>query len=211
MITSPTLWGMMKDEVENGIYRLVGTGAPASTAGAGFAGVGSTYIDLATGNNYRNIGTIVTPVWVQVGGTSAVIQQLSGSISPANIIGTGAGQFGHANGVILAPALGTHVTIELVSVVVNFVRLTAAYTGGGNITVNQGGGGAALTGLVSAANSLGNAASKSYTFVPLSTVAIPNVENGPINLVAASAFTNPGTAAGTVNWIINYRQYPTGF
>jgi len=111
----------------------------------------------------------------------------------------------------MIPAAGLHVVTELVSVIVNTKFIVAAYTLGGNITANQGAGGAAITGLVSAANSLGNAASKSTVLVPLATVGIPLVENGPINLVSSAAFTNPGTAAGTLTWIANFRQYATGF
>lgn len=210
MITSPSVWGQFTDLANNGIYSLVGTGAPTSATGAGFAAPGSTYIDVVTGFEYFQAGTLATPAWIQSNGVAG-LQQVSGVITPANIIGTGAGQLGHANGVILIPAAGLHVVTELVSVVAHFKFVVAAYTAGGNITVNQGAGGAALTGLVSAANSLGNAASKSVAFVPLSTAAIPLVENGPINLVSSVAFTNPGTAAGTVTWVANFRQYATGF
>lgn len=214
MITlPPNLWAMQKDLVNNGVLSLTGSGAPTSgTSGTGvlFAGLGSTYVDNATGNTYFQAGTLASPLWQLVDGPT-VAQQLSGTIASADITGTGAGQFGHANGVILLPAPGAHVVYEFISCAFFSIRNTAAYGGGGNITVNNGGGGSALSGLVSAANTLGNAASKAYYFVPLSTVAIPFVENGPINLVSSAAFTQPGTAAGTIRWYLNYRVYSTGF
>ena len=71
--------------------------------------------------------------------------------------------------------------------------------------MNISGGGAALTGLVSAANSLGAAADKIVQFVPLATAGIALTENTGLNLVAASAFTQPGTAAGTVKVFVRYR------
>lgn len=206
MIINPSIQGMLRDNANNNIYTLSGAGAPAALGGAGFAGPGSYYTNNINGDEYLQVGTLAVPVWIKIGGISA-LQSLSGQISPANIIGVGAGQFGHANGVILVPAAGALVVTELVSVMANFRFGVAAYTAGGNITVNQGAGGAALTGLVSAANSLGNAASKDVAFVPLSTAAIPLVRNGPINLVSSAAFTNPGTATGVVNWVINFRQY----
>lgn len=206
MIINPSIQGMLRDNANNNVFQLSGTGAPPALSGANFAGPGSYYTNITNGDEYLQVGTLAVPVWIRVGGTS-LLQQLSGQISPANIIGTAAGQFGHANGVILIPAAGALVITELVSVMANFRFGVAAYTAGGNITVNQGAGGAALTGLVSAANSLGNAASKDVAFVPLSTVAIPLVRNGPINLVSSAAFTNPGTATGVVNWIANFRQY----
>ena len=86
----------------------------------------------------------------------------------------------------------------------SYTYATAAYTGGGNVTVNINGG-AALTGVVSAANSLGAASSNIIQFVPLATAGIALTANKGLNLVAASAFTQPGTAAGTVKVFFAYR------
>lgn len=213
MITQANIWAALKDLANVGIFNTTGSGAPTSGAsgtGVGITGPGSTYTDSATGFQYVQIGTLASPLWALSEGFST-LQQLSGTISSANITGTSAGQLGHANGVILIPAPGAHVVTELVSVFVACKFVVAAYTGGGNMTVNNGAGGAALTGLISAANSLNNAASKSFFFVPLTTVGIPNVENGPINLVTSAAPTQPGTAAGTITWVANFRQYNTGF
>lgn len=129
----------------------------------------------------------------------------TGTISVANIIGTAAGQFGHANGVILVPAPGAGKALILENCTASYVFGTAGYTGGGNTTVNIGAGGAALTGLVSAANFAGAASSKPVMFVPLSTVGIALTANTPLNLVTASAFTQPGTAAGVINWAITFQ------
>lgn len=231
MITSPSLWGMMKDETDNNVWRLVGSGAPTNgTSGTGVAivaGKGSTYIDIATGYSYRNTGTAASPVWEtsSVNGITGdttfsagvatldnrLVQRASGSISAANIIATGAGALGHANGVILLAAPGAGVAWELVSFGLYYTFGVAAYTAGGNLTVNWGAGGAALTGIVSAANSLGAASSKALLFNRLSTVSIPIVSNAPLNLVAATAFTNPGTATGTVAWELWYRKLTVGF
>jgi hypothetical protein len=92
--------------------------------------------------------------------------------------------------------------------VLSFTYSTAAYTGGGNITVNIGGGGAALTGLVSFANSIGASANKVVQFVPLATAGIAHSTAESINLVAASAPTQPGTAAGTAKVHIWWTQVP---
>ncbi|HZL93366.1 MAG TPA: hypothetical protein VFB99_06965, partial [Vicinamibacterales bacterium] len=124
-----------------------------------------------------------------------------GTISAADIIDTAAGKFGHAEGVQLVATDADH-RLELVSVVMYNDRAVAAYTAGGNITVNVSGG-AALTGLVSAANSLGNASDTVHAFVPLSTAAI-SLPAG-LSLVSSAAFTNPGTAAGVVKWACRYR------
>lgn len=213
MLTQQNIWASLKDLASAGIFTVTGSGAPTSgTSGSGVnvTGPGSMYIDSATGFQYLNVGTLISPTWVLVDGFTTT-QQLSGTITAANIVGTAAGQFGHANGVILIPAPGAHVVTELISVTLLYKFATAAYTAGGNITVNNGAGGAALTGLISAANSVGAASSKGLLFVPLSTAAIAFVENGPINLVSSAAFTQPGTAAGTILWYANFRQYNTGF
>lgn len=127
------------------------------------------------------------------------------SITSANLTGTSAGQLGHANGVVLVAAPGAGLLVQLISVVMSYTFATAAYTGGGNVTVNIGAGGAALTGLVSAANSLAAGSDKIVQFVPLSTAGVALTSNAGLALVAASAFTQPGTAAGTVKCFVNYR------
>jgi len=194
-----------------GVRFLFGTGAPTNAVtGAGDAGIGSQYYDTVSGSSYANVGTLASPVW-QLDAGPASFNQATGTISVANIIGVGAGQFGHAAGVTMLAAVGLHNVVELESVIMNYDFIVAAYTAGGNITVNNIAGGAALTGLVSAANSVGAAADKSVMLVPLSTVGIPLVENGGLSLVSSAAFTQPGTAAGVIRWVANYRIHATGF
>lgn len=209
---------------------LVGTAGVAAaldgkTSGQIFIGNGTTVVSVAVTGDVTISNAGVTAIGagkvtdaMHAANTlttasfgTSVLQQAAYSISSANITGTSAGQLGHANGVVLVAAQGAHNIIEFVSATMHYKFGTAQYTGGGNITVNNSAGGTALTGLVSFANSVGNAASKSLTFVPLTTVAIPNVENGGIALVSASAPTQPGTAAGTITGIVTYRVHPTGF
>ncbi len=126
-------------------------------------------------------------------------------INAADIIATAAGKFGHASGFPLAVIRADQV-IELVSALMQTDRRTAAYTAGGNITVNLAGG-AAVTGLVSAANSLGAAADATHLFLPLAAAANALTAGAGLNLVAAAAFTNPGTAAGVVRVRVRYRVH----
>lgn len=128
-------------------------------------------------------------------------------INAANIIGTAAGQFGHAQGFPLVADPRADQAVELISALMQTDRRTAAYGAGGNVTVNISGGGAALTGVVSAANSLGAAADAVHLFVPLSTAAIALTAGKGLSLVAAAAFTNPGTAAGIVRVRTRYRLH----
>ena len=132
-----------------------------------------------------------------------------GYISAADIVGTAAGQLGHANGYELVPAFGADTVVELVSAVLSLEFDTAAYTDGGNTTINIGSGGAALTGLVSNANFIQSSADKIIQFVPLAATFNALTANRGLNLVSASAPTDPGTAAGIINFRVVYRVHKT--
>lgn len=132
-----------------------------------------------------------------------------GSISAADIVGTSSGQLGHANGYVLVPSYGSDKVVELVSAIVINEYSTAAYTGGGNTTVNISGGGSALTGLVSNANFIQASANKIIQFMPLAATFLTLVADKGLALVSASAPTNPGTAAGTIHYKITYRVHST--
>ena len=132
-----------------------------------------------------------------------------GTIVTADITGTAAGKLGHADGYVLVPAYGTDKVVELLSAVLIMDFATAAYTAGGNTTINIGGGGAAVTGLVSTGNFIAAAADAIYHFVPLSTVGNAMTANRGLNLVSASAPTQPGTAAGEIHYKVTYRVHTT--
>jgi len=151
-----------------------------------------------------NQNTPVTPM-IQMGPSSGLDVTVT-PISSAAITGTAAGQLGHALGVPLVPDPGPGKVIELVSCFLSYTFGVAAYTAGGNLTVNINGG-AAVTGVVSAANSIGAAADKAVQLIPLAAAGNNLTVNKGLNLVAAAAFTNPGTATGTAKVITTYRVY----
>lgn len=131
------------------------------------------------------------------------------TITAAQIIATTAGGFGHAAGLVLVADPGAGSIVDLITALVVNDRAVAAYTDGGNITVNRNGG-AAVTGLVSAANSLGNAADTRTLLRPLAAAGEVLADNKGLNLVTSAAFTNPGTAAGVLRVTTRYRVYETG-
>lgn len=207
------LMASQKSLAENGVMTLAGTGAPVdgtSGTGVGIAGPMSTYFDVTNLKSYINIGTLASPIWNLEYGTN-LVQQISGTITAAQIISTAAGGLGHANGFIMVPAAPANFMNQLMSAVLINAFSVAAYTGGGNLTINIGGGGAALTGLIATANFIQAAANKVIEYVPLA--AVPNVYTtaNPLNLVSSVAPTNPGTAAGVFRYIVNYRVVPVGF
>lgn len=175
----------------------------ATTAPVGSFGFTSN----ATGRNkiFRSDGS----VWQAASGAETGVQYAEVSIASAAITGTSAGQLGHADGVTLVAAPGAGKAIEFLSAVVINDFATAAYTGGGNVSVNYAAGGA-VSGVVSAANSIGAVGDK--VAVVLAAVPANNqlLSNTGLNLVAASAFTQPGTAAGVVRVKVAYRVHTTG-
>jgi hypothetical protein len=142
-----------------------------------------------------------------LGGTPAVKEfEALVTIPAASITGVTAGLLGNAAGVPLVADPPAGSLVQLLSAVMSYTFATAAYTGGGNVTINSDGG-SALTGLVSMANSLGAAASNITQFVPLAAAGTTLLSAKGLNLVAASAPTQPGTAAGTIKVYVQYRIY----
>ncbi len=138
------------------------------------------------------------------GGVNAQYKVLSGKILTAAITGTSAGQLGHANGVIMVPAAATGFVNRLDFCIFTSIFATAAYTGGGNLSVNIGAGGAALTGVTANTVWCTNAATVTIEMVPLAATKNTYTTANPLNLVSGSAPTQPGTAAGVMNWMVGY-------
>lgn len=177
-------------------------GGSLPTTASTFA-IGAVVTDLSTGIKYSNTGTVAAPVWLR-GGTQA--EMIMVTQTAAQMIATTSGSLSHAQGLIVVPAAPTGFVNVLHRAIVSYTFATAAFTGGGNTTFNIGSGGAALTGLIATTTLWQNATSIIQEFVPLSTVAFPITTATSINLVTASAITNPGTAAGTAKVYAWYSQ-----
>jgi hypothetical protein len=184
------------------------TGASINTgaANAGFlVGYGETVTFRA----------ISATAWKTDGGTansvvSGIITE-ERTISAAEIVGTSAGDLGHANGVELVAAAGSGYALEFISAIAIYDFGVAAYTGGGDDTsIRLGGGGAAITGIVTSANLLGAAGDKIVRFDPLSTAALPVSVGVNISMNSTTAWTQPGTAAGVLRVQTSYRIHKTG-
>lgn len=133
------------------------------------------------------------------------------TLTATEIVGTAAGDLGHANGATLVAAPEAGFALQFVSAIAIYDFGVAAYTGGGNDTsIRLGGGGAAITGVVTSANLLGAAGDKIVRFDPLSTAALPVTENVGISLTSTTAWTQPGTAAGVLRVYTTYRVIATG-
>ncbi len=135
-----------------------------------------------------------------------VIRQIEGTILPADIIGTDAGQLGHAQGVVMVPAGNSDEATILVSCVIINDKGDAAYGGGGNLTVNISAGGAAVTGI---AASFDTASSDTVMqLVPLAADKITYTLGHGLALVDSGAPT--GTHTGKFRYIVRYQRVKVG-
>jgi len=109
----------------------------------------------------------------------------------------------------MVPSYGADKVVELVSCVLVMDFDTAAYTAGGNTGVKLSGGGAALTGVAANTDFIQASADKVIQLVPLAATFLTPVVDKGLNLVSASAPTNPGTAAGVIHYKVTYKVHPT--
>lgn len=155
-------------------------------------------------------GVLLKDGGISPGSVNAQLFTVLTTLTATEIVGTAAGDIGHASGATLVTAPTSDYTLEFVSAVAIYDFNTAAYTGGANdLVVAIGSGGAAISGVCSTANLLGAAGDKIVYFRPLATAAVPMSVGTAISL-RGTAFTNPGTAAGTLRVYTTYRKILTG-
>jgi len=127
------------------------------------------------------------------------------TLTKAEIVGTAAGDIGHAAGAVLVAAPGAGKTLEFVSAVLSYKFATAAYTGGGDDCVIRQGT-TVMSAPIAKADLLGSPTSDIAYVNALSAADIKLTANSTLNL-AGTAFTDPGTAAGTLDVFITYRVH----
>lgn len=196
----PTMWA---DEVDDNGLVIRGhfTGSVPTLVNTFQLGAEMAATD--TGLHYTNTGTVALPSFTIGSLTNALVTV---SLTAAQMILTTAGSLSSTNGLIVVPAAPAGFVNVFQRGIVSYTFATAAFTGGGNTTFNIGGGGSALTGLIATTSLWQSATSVIYQFNPLSTVADAITTATSINLVTASAITNPGTAAGSVKVYVWYSQ-----
>jgi hypothetical protein len=215
-ITNALAAGMTRGTVKVGNSTGAASDLVASVSGQILLGDGTDINSTAVTGDVTISGAGVTAIGANKVLSTMIatntLQRASGQITSANITGTSAGQLGHANGVVLVATPGANVALQIEAFSAYYAFATAAYTGGGDdVSVRWGAGGAAITGVTTKANLLGASGNKAVYFSPLSAAATPIVSNASINLVATTAYTQPGTAAGVLNWEIWYRTMAVGF
>ncbi len=183
---------------------LMGTGSPE---GVTSAPVGVEYAETdGSGDTVRWVKATGTgnTGWIKRGAIQiyTATKTLSNDGTGANgaIIGTTSGSLGHSSGVELVAAVSGKTIVPLaIQVAVTFA--VAAYTGGGNVTASIGT--TALTTAITKENSFQLGASGT-AFAAGAAVAANGLSGAALALKAASAFTDPGAAAGTATVTVQY-------
>lgn len=129
------------------------------------------------------------------------------TLTATQIVGTAAGDVGHASGATLVASPGSDYVLELVSAILIYDYLTGAYTGGGDDTVIQLGT-VAQTAAIAGADLLEASGDKIVMVTPLAAVDLPMTVGTTLNL-QGTALT-AGTGAGVLRCHITYRIHTTG-
>ena len=132
------------------------------------------------------------------------IKTVSKTLTSAEIVGTSAGDIGATAGAELVAAPGAGKIIEFVSAILSYDYDTAAYTGGGDdLVIRQGT--TAMTAPIAKADLLADTEDDIAYVNALSAGDIKVTANSALNLFAGTAYTQPGTAAGVLRVVCNYR------
>jgi hypothetical protein len=123
---------------------------------------------------------------------SVVQKSAEVTISSDEIVGTAAGDLGHADGVVLVAAPGAGKTLQFVSGILIYDYAGAAYTGGAgdDLVVSQGT--TAVSASIATADLITATADKIIQLEPLSAD-VTLTENSTLNL-SSTAVTKPGVA-----------------
>lgn len=176
----------------------------------GFSVNGTTVID-SSGNLTAATGSVGTAELADDAVTSAkidptVIQSATVTLTPTTIVGTDAGDLGHAGGVELVAAPGAGYILEFISATLSYDFGTAAYTGGGDdLVIRQGT--TAVSAAIAGADLLGDTEDDIAFVGALSAADIKLTANSNLN-IKSTAWTQPGTAAGTCKVHVLYRVVP---
>lgn len=164
-------------------------------------------VTLLAGNVTGTTGTFTTlvPTGIQI--SANVIEYTTEvKLTAAQIVGTTAGCIGHSAGAVLVAAPGAGYALEFISAVFDYTFATAAYTGGAADAVVRVGT-VAQSPTVSADTALFKAtSSKIIRIGTLNANETALTANATINY-AGTAFTQPGTAAGTCSVRVTYRVH----
>lgn len=154
-------------------------------------------------NNIAFINVVTSPS----GRKKIVVKEVT--LTPTEIVGTEAGDLGHADGAVLVAAPGAGYTLEFLSALLIYDYDTAAYEGGAgdDLVIRQGA--TAVSAAIATVDLITAGADKIISLPVLSAADIPLTANSTLNL-KSTAVTQPGTAAGVIRVQLRYIVHPTG-
>lgn len=134
------------------------------------------------------------------------------TIDSTKIVGSAAGDIGHADGAILVSAPGTGFATEFVSAFIIYERVTADFAAGNDDAVIQVGVNSAqvtMSGTITDSNLLTASADKMLRLGSIATEVV-YADNGIISLTGTAYTNDGGTAAGMLRVHVTYRVHTTG-
>lgn len=144
--------------------------------------------------------------------TASQVQIAEVTLTDTEIVGTDAGDLGHADGAILVAAAGADAAHQFIGAVLIYDYDTAAYTDGGDdLVVNVGvtGTQVAHSAAIAGADLVGASGDKVVQVAELSATDQALAANNVISL-NSTAWTQPGTAAGVLRCVVTYRTITLG-
>jgi hypothetical protein len=166
-----------------------------------------TISEYTSGSGVTVDGVLLKDNGISLGTTTVTEYTTQVTLTATQIVGTDAGDIGHTAGAILVAAPSSDYALEFVSAVLIFDYLTAAYTGGNNDMVIRVGT-TAVTTAITDTNCIKATGDKVFRLGAIATEISLGV-GSTINAFS-TAFTQPGTAAGSLRVQITYRLHTTG-
>lgn len=134
---------------------------------------------------------------------AALLKSVTVTLTPTTIVGTAAGDIASTGGAVAVAAEAGKIHL-FDSAVFSYNFDTAAYTGGGDdLVIRQGT--TAMTAPIAKADLLLDTEDDIAFVSALSAADIKLTANSTLNIFAGTAYTQPGTAAGTCKVTIFYR------
>lgn len=163
--------------------------------------------DLAVTGATSSTGLLTASSGISQGTANVIEYTVLTTLTATEIVGTSAGDIGHASGAILVAAPSSDYALEFVSAVLVFDYATAAYTGGANdMVINVGT--VAATSALTDTNCIKATGDKVFRLGAISTE--KSLPVGSTINITSTAFTQPGTAAGVLRVYTTYRKIATG-
>jgi len=195
-------YNQLKDDYDN-LETSAGT-ISADTIGERTSGNGVTVDGVVLKDN-----TVTASSGISTNTANVVRKTDLVTLTATEIVGTDAGDLGHAAGAVIVAAPGAGYTLKFVNAVLIYDYSTAAYTGGTGDDLVMRQGTTAVSSAIADADLLLATGDKIVNIDCLAAADIALTANSTLNL-KSTAITQPGTAAGVIRVYVTYDVITTG-